>query len=221
MAISEERLVDIMFELKAKGAHNINFVTPDHYALSIRRCVKAAKEEGFDLPIVMNTGGYLSTATYSVLKDVTDVWLTDYKFYSPAIALKYANAPDYPAVAFDSLCKMVEDTGEPVYEGDLLRRGVIVRILLLPHNLSDGKRIVKHLYSNFGNKVIYSLMNQYTPPSEPIIEHPELNRKVTKKEYDKFVDYAIELGIENAFIQEGDTAEESYIPPFDYTGVMP
>ena len=221
LVINEDRLIDIMFELKAKGAHNINFVTPDHYALNIRRCVIAAKEKGLDLPIVMNTGGYLSSATYNVLKDVTDIWLTDFKFYSPEIASKYANAPDYPSVAFETLCKMVEDAGEPVYDGELLRRGVIVRILLLPHNLSDGKRIIDLLFSTFGNRIIYSLMNQYTPPAETIIEYPELNRKVTKREYDKFVGYAIELGIENAFVQEGDTAKESFIPPFDFTGVLP
>ncbi len=221
LTITEDRLVDIMFELKEKGANNINLVTPDHFAPFIRKPLISAKKKGLDLPIVVNTGGYLSLATYSLLKDVTDIWLTDYKFYSSSLAMKYANAPDYPKVAFDALSEMVENTGYPIYSGEMMKRGVIVRVLLLPGNLKDAKNIVKLLYDSFGNKIVLSLMNQYTPPYVPIEEYPELNRKVKKKEYESLLDYAIELGIENAFIQEGNTAKESYIPLFDNTGVLP
>lgn len=221
LEVPEERLVDIMFELKEKGANNINLVTPDHFAPAIRKCLIEAKKKGLDIPIVMNTGGYLSSATYSLLKDVTDIWLTDYKFYSSSVAMKYAKAPDYPEVAFEALDKMVKDIGTPIYEGDLMKKGVIVRVLLLPGNLKDAKNIVKLLYDSFGEAIVLSLMNQYTPPSIPIEDYPELNRKVSKKEYESLLNYAIAMGIENAFIQEGNTAEESFIPLFDNTGVMP
>lgn len=220
LEVTEDRLIDIMFELKEKGANNINLVTPDHYAPVIRKCLISAKKRGLDLPIVMNTGGYMSYATYSLLKDVTDIWLTDYKFYSSSVAMKYANAADYPDIAYETLCKMVEDTGEPSLDGDLMKKGVIVRVLLLPGNLKDAKNIVKLLYNSFGDKIVLSLMNQYTPPSIPIEEYPELNRKVSKKDYERLLDYAIKLGIDNAFIQEGDTAKESFIPLFDNTGVL-
>ena len=219
--ISNDRLVDIMFELKDKGANNINLVTPDHFAINIRECVDIARKRGLNIPIVMNTGGYLSDSTYVLLKDVTDIWLTDFKFYSSEIAQKYANASDYPEVAFKALSKMVRDTGSPVFEDGLMKRGVVVRVLLLPGCLKDSKNIVKYLYNCFGESIIFSLMNQYTPPTKEILEYPELNRKCTKKEYDRLIDYAISLGIENAYIQEGDTAKESFIPSFDNTGVLP
>ena len=219
--ISDERLIEIMFELKAKGAHNINFVTPDHYAVNISKCVKKAKERGLDIPAVMNTGGYISSPVYDLLKNVTDIWLTDYKFYSNDLAARYADAPDYPEVAFEALKKMVQDVGVPRYEDGLMKSGVIVRVLLLPGCVNDAKHIIRKLYSCFGDDVVFSLMNQYTPPADPLAEFPELNRRCTEKEYDRLLDYAVDLGIENAYIQEGDTAKESFIPAFDNTGVLP
>ncbi len=221
LVVSDERLVEIMFELAESGANNINMVTPDHYAYKINRAVKKAKEKGLAIPIVMNTGGYLGEKSYALLSEVADIWLTDYKYFSPLLALSYSSAPEYPVIAAKMLHKMVEDTGEPKYDGDLLKKGVIVRILLLPGCVSDAQKIVEYVYKTYGEKVILSLMNQYTPPSEPIERFPELNRKVTKEEYDKLVDYAISLGVEEAYIQEDGTAEESFIPAFDYTGVLP
>ena len=222
IVISDDRLVDITLELQEKGANNINFVTPDHYAYRINRVVKEAKKRGLCIPIVMNTGGYLGEEAYELLKEVADIWLTDYKYDSEDIAKKYSLVSGYPEIAFKRLKQMVQDIGMPVFREDqLLEKGVIVRVLLLPGCVADAKRIVKKVYSSFGNNVILSLMNQYTPPRKRIESYPNLNRRVSEKEYSSLIDYALSLGVEEAYIQEKGTAEESYIPPFDYTGVLP
>ncbi len=136
------------------------------------------------------------------------------------LALRYAGASDYPDVAKAALDKMVRDTGTPLYdEQGMMKRGIIVRVLLLPGQTEDAKRIVKYLWDSYGDTIVISLMNQYTPPSEGLPEYPELMRTVTDEEYDELVDYALDLGIENAYIQEGGTQEESFIPPFDLEGV--
>lgn len=220
-AITEERLVEIFVELQAKGAHNINFVTPDHYAPGIARCVKQARERGIlKVPTVMNTGGYISDEIYDLLAPVTDIWLTDFKYSDGALAAKYSSAPDYPEAAMNALSRMVKDTGRPVFDDDgMLLKGVIVRILLLPGCVDDAKNTVSNIYSRFGTDVIYSLMNQYTPPEEGLPGFPELMRTVTDDEYDELCDHAWDLGIHDAYVQEGGTQSESFIPPFDLEGV--
>ena len=218
--ISEDRLTEIFLELQEKGAHNINLVTPDHYCRSIERSLKKAREKGLRIPVVTNTGGYLSDEQYDILKEYTDIWLSDLKYMDKELALRYSGASDYPDVAKAALDKMVRDTGTPLYdELGMMKRGVIVRVLLLPGQTEDAKRIVKYLWDSYGDTIVISLMNQYTPPSEGLPEYPELMRTVTDEEYDELVDYALDLGIENAYIQEGGTQEESFIPPFDLEGV--
>ena len=218
--ISEDRLTEIFLELQEKGAHNINLVTPDHYCRSIERSLKKAREKGLRIPVVTNTGGYLSDEQYDILKEYTDIWLSDLKYMDNKLALRYSGASDYPDVAKAALDKMVRDTGTPLYdEQGMMKRGVIVRVLLLPGQTEDAKRIVKYLWDSYGDTIVISLMNQYTPPSEGLPDYPELMRTVTDEEYDELVDYALDLGIENAYIQEGGTQEESFIPPFDLEGV--
>ena len=219
--ISEERLIEIFSELQEKGAHNINFVTPDHYAVPIARCITKARENGIlRVPVVMNTGGYVSDEIYRILSPVTDIWLTDYKYSDPLLSARYSAAPDYPDVAMNALTKMVNDTGAPVFDEDgMLVRGVVVRILVLPGYVDDAKKTVSSVYSRFGENVIYSLMNQYTPPAEGLPGYPELCRTVSEEEYDELIDHAWDLGIRDAFIQEGGTQSESFIPPFDLEGV--
>ena len=218
--ISRERLTEIFLELQGKGAHNINLVTPDHYCREIAPAIAEAKKRGLSIPVVTNTGGYVSYEQYDILKEYTDIWLTDFKYSDPALAQRYSGAYDYPEVAAAALDRMVRDTGSPVYgEDGMLKSGVIVRILLLPGYTDDAKNTVEYIWNRYGDDVIFSLMNQYTPPSEGLPGYPELMRTVTEEEYDELIDHAVSLGIENAFIQEGGTQEESFIPPFDLEGV--
>ena len=135
------------------------------------------------------------------------------------MASRYSKAPDYPEVAKVALAEMVRQTGEALFdERDMMKRGVIVRHLLLPGYMENAKKVVEYVYETYGDQVFLSLMNQYTPLPQ-VEEFPEINRRVTEEEYEELVDYAIEIGVENGFIQEGETAEESFIPAFDYEGI--
>lgn len=219
--ISVRRLADIFHELNEKGANNINLVTPGHFAPQIIRALDLAKNEGMKLPIVWNSGGYERQETLKMLEGYVDVFLPDFKYLNPLHAKKYSMAEDYPDVAKAAVAEMVRQAGSPEFdERGIMRKGVIVRHLLLPGCLADAKRIVEYLYQTYGNRIYLSLMNQYTPVEALDQEHyPELARKVPDHAYERLVDYAISLGIEQAFIQEGETAKESFIPPFTLEGV--
>lgn len=220
--ITKERLVEIFLELQEKDANNINLVTPGHYVPHIIWSVEHARKQGLHIPIVYNTSSYENVETLKQLEGIVDVYLPDFKYFSPELAAKYAKAPDYPTVAKAAIAEMVRQQPTPVfYERDgqeLIEKGVIVRQLLLPGQLRDAKQIIKYLHTTYGNQIYLSLMSQFTPL--PHVEaYPELNRKVTRRTYEKYVDYAIELGVENGFIQEEDVAEESFIPLFNNEGV--
>ena len=219
--ITEERLAEIFLELQGKGANNINLVTPTHFVPQIIRALQSAKKQGMYLPIVYNTGGYERVETLKMLDGLVDIYLPDFKYLNTDHAKKYSMAEDYPEVAKAALAEMVRQTGEPAFdECGMMKRGVIVRHLLLPGCLADGKRVVKYLHETYGNRIYMSLMSQYTPlESLDAVKYPELNRKVPEYAYEKLVDYAISLGVMQAFIQEGDTAKESFIPPFTLEGV--
>ena len=217
--ISGERLTEIFLELQEKGAHNINLVTPGQYVPSIVKALDRAKEEGLKIPIVYNTGGYEKMETLKQLDGIIDIYLPDFKYWDSEIARKYSRAADYPMVAREAIAEMVRQ--QPVAEFNplgIMTKGVIVRQLLLPGLVNDAKHIVKYLYDTYGDNIYLSLMSQFTPLPH-IEKYPELNRKVKQQEYDELVDYAIELGVENGFIQEEDVAEESFIPAFDCEGV--
>ncbi len=218
--ITEDRLTEIFLELQEQGAANINLVTPTHYTPEIVRCVNRARSRGLTIPIVYNCGGYEKVATLRMLEGIVDIYLTDFKYLDPSPAALYSHAPDYPEVARAALAEMVRQTGAPVFsESGLLRRGTIVRHLLLPGQLKGAKSVVRYVYRNYGDTVILSLMNQYTPLPQVHERFPELGRRVSDYEYDKLVSYALDLGVENAYIQEGETASESFIPAFDYEGL--
>lgn len=156
------------------------------------------------------------------LSGIVDIFLTDFKYMDVELAARYSNAPDYPEVAARALEEMVSIAGTPVFdEAGMMCRGVIVRHLLLPGHKKNAKSVIKHVYDTYGDQVYLSLMSQYTPFERlrEKTEYHELCRKVTKREYQAVVDYAIELGVRNAFIQEGDVAGESFIPEFDGEGV--
>lgn len=172
------------------------------------------------IPIVYNTGSYETTETVDKLAGIVDIFLPDLKYFSPELSQKYSAAPDYFSVASKAITRMAEISGPCVFDGrGMLKKGTIIRHLVLPGHTEDSKKILRWVYSQFRDNVYVSIMNQYTPM--PGIEkfYPELGRKVTRREYDKVVNYAIDLGIENAYIQEGGTQKESFIPAFDGEGL--
>ena len=220
--VSVKRLAEIFLELQAKGASNINLVTPDHYVTGVAEAVLLAKEMGLGLPVVYNGSGYEKRAVIRNLSGIVDIFLTDFKYMDPGLAEKYSLAPDYPVIAGAALDEMVRTVGKSVFDEDgMMQRGVIVRHLLLPGLKQNARAVIRYVHETYGDGVYLSLMNQYTP-FERLRENPDyagICRKVTGREYETVVDYAIRLGVRNAFIQEGDTAEESFIPPFDGEGV--
>lgn len=218
-AITKERLGEIFLELQEKGANNINLVTPTHYTEEIVWAVERARQEGLKLPIVYNCSGYEKVETLQKLNGIVDIYLTDFKYMDANMAEKYSKAADYPEVAKAALEEMMRQIPKPEFDQrGMMKKGVIVRHLLLPGYLENAKAVVKYVYETYGDSLFLSLMNQYTPLPQ-VEAFPELNRKVTEEEYEELVDYAIEIGVENGFIQEGETAEESFIPAFDCEGL--
>lgn len=217
--ITIERLAEIYLELAAKGANNINLVTPMHYAPQITAALDIARKNGLTLPIVWNTGGWERRESVAAVRDYADIWLSDFKYFDSSLGESLSKAPNYFSVAAAALDQMVKQTCEPVFdENGIMRRGVIVRHLMLPGHLDDTKNVLRFLYENYGDSIWISIMNQYTPMcSDP--RFPELSRTVSDEEYNEAIDFACELGIENAFVQEGGTVGESFIPPFDLSGV--
>ena len=220
--ISVEHLAEIFLNLQEQGANNINLVTPDHYIPQIISAIDMARSRNFKLPFVYNCSGYETAEMIQLLDGYIDVYLPDFKFMSPDLSAKYSNAPDYPEHAKASISEMVRQCGgdQTCFDDDgIMQRGVIVRHLQLPDHLDDSKSIITYLYNTYKDSIYISIMNQYTPM--PGIENrfPELGRTITPSEYDELVDYAIDIGVENGFIQEGETAKESFIPAFDNEGV--
>lgn len=220
--ISSKRLSEIFFDLKNKGANNINLVTATHYLPHIINAIDVSRSKGLNIPIVYNSSGYDNGDTIKMLKGKIDIYLPDFKYYSDEIAKRYSNAPDYVKYAKESLDEMVAQCPKPTFNSNgIMQKGVIVRHLVLPGQVEDSKRIIDYLFNRYGNSIYISIMNQYTPVD--CLNHlkfPELSRKVTADEYNEVVDFAIDLGVENGFIQEGETAEESFIPSFNGEGVL-
>lgn len=217
--ITNERLAEIFLELQAKGANNINLVTPMHYAPQIMKALDLARAGGLSLPIVWNTGGWELSESVAAVRDYADIWLTDFKYFDDSLAKALSGATNYFEIASATLAQMVAQTGEAVFDDDgIMRRGVIVRHLMLPGHLDDTKNVLRYLYETYGDKIWISIMNQYTPLCSDE-RFPELSRTVSDEEYESAIDFALSLGIENAFVQEGGTVGESFIPPFDLEGV--
>lgn len=217
--ISTKRLADIFLELEQKGAANLNLVTGTHFIVQILLALEDARRRGFALPVVYNCGGYEKTETLKLLKGYVDVYLPDLKYLDEKLAKAFSHAPDYPEIAMTAIEEMVSQTGECRFDREgYIRKGTIVRHLILPGHTRNSIRVLEYLHKTYGNRIYISIMNQYTPVFRQ--EHySELNRKVTSREYAKVLNAAVELGIENGFFQEGETAKESFIPAFDYEGV--
>lgn len=217
--ISKERLSDIFMELADKGANNINLVTPGQYIPDIVWAVNDAKSRGMKLPIIYNTSGYENVTELKLLEGIVDVYLPDFKYMDSTLSARYSRAKDYPSVAKQALSEMVRQQPDVVIDNatGLIQKGVIVRQLLLPGHVNDAKAVLKYLYDTYHDHVYISMMSQFTPIA--LKDYPEINRTVTRREYERLVDYALEIGITNAFIQEGDVAKNSFIPAFDCEGV--
>ena len=225
LVISEARLSEIFLELQEKGANNINLVTAGHYVPQVIRALACAKSQGLRIPIVYNSSGYEKAETLRQLEGLIDIYLPDLKYLTPELAAAYSHAPDYPQSAMEAISEMVRQQPQAEFMPEdrteaspIMRRGVIVRHLLLPGHVREAKKVVGYLHETYGDQIYISMMNQYTPMSEKFAD-PNLNRRVTKREYERLLDYAAEIGVENGFYQEGATADESFIPKFDYEGV--
>lgn len=227
--ITPERLSEIFFELKEKGALNINLVTGTHFTPQIAEAIHRAKGNGFDLPFIWNSSGYEYPETLQMLEGLVDIYLPDLKTLDETIASKYMHASDYPQIVKEALAQMVKSAGElqmdrsnaalAQSEEGLMKKGVCVRHLMTPGNLSDTLHVIDYLADTYGDEIWFSLMSQYTPMGE--LPFAELNQKVDPKEYERAIDHVIEKGMENCMIQEGDAAMESFIPAFDGEGVLP
>lgn len=226
-----EELAAAFRSLQEQGCHNINLVTPSHYVPRIR---EALQQANVTVPIVYNTSAYECVQTLRQMDGLVDIYLADLKYLDAALAKKYSHAPDYPETAKAAIREMVRQIGGAEYEypvahgqreskvirnateypdGALMRRGVIVRHLLLPGQTEEAKRVLRYLYETYGDRIAISILNQYTPLPH-VAAYPELNRKVTDAEYEEVVEYALELGIGHGFLQEGQAASESFIPEF-------
>ncbi len=215
--ITIKRFSEICLELQSRGANNINLVTPTHYVSLIRKGLIQAKNRGLIIPIVYNTSSYENEATIESMKGLVDVYLADLKYYDDSYAKKYSNCNNYFEVATKAIGKMVEQVGSPIIHNGLMKRGVIVRVLLLPGLLEDAKKIIKYLYETYHDNIYISIMNQYTPVDKYVYE--ELNNKVAESVYDELVNFAYDIGVRNAFIQEGETQNDSFIPNFNLENV--
>lgn len=217
--VSIERLAGIFIELQQRGAHNINLVTPTHYAPQIIESVQIAKKDGLCIPVLYNTNSYENVSTIESLKGTVDVYLADLKYFKNSYAQKYSNVQDYFLHASKAIDAMRRQTGPVLFNKDgLMTKGVLVRHLMLPGLLFDTKKLIDYLYGKYGNSIFLSLMNQYTPMHKAA-DFPELNRKLNPKHYESIIDYCIDKGISNAYIQEAGTASEDFVPNFDLDGI--
>lgn len=218
-SVGTERLSDIFLELQEKGAVSLNLVTGGHFIPQILEALGGARERGLEIPVVYNSSGYEKRETLKLLEGYVDVYLPDFKYMDGELAARYSGAGDYPLCAREALEEMIRQTGRPVFSADgLMKRGVLVRHLILPGHTKDSMAVLKYLIETYGEEIYISILNQYTPMPW-MKEDPGLGRRVTKREYDRVVDYGLELGLTCGFIQEGETAEESFIPDFDYEGL--
>lgn len=202
-------LLSIFKAFEDKGCHNINLVTADHY---IPHLLPILKESDVKIPFALNTSSYLTQNAVKSLSGLVDIFIADFKFFDSRVAKKYADAEDYPDVAKISIAQMVMQTGAPQIQNGIMKKGVIVRVLVLPDNIIDAKRTIKYLYTTFGDGIIISIMSQYTPVCD--LPFPELSRKLSDREYKSVVDYARHLGIKNCFIQQKSSADADFIPEF-------
>ena len=212
--ISNKRLGEIMLELQSKGAHNINLVTPTHYVPQIISVLKKIKGKELKIPVVYNTSSYESVGTIMACRNLVDIYLADLRYFDDKLGEMYSLCSNYFENATLAIDEMYRQVGPCEFDEDgLLTKGLVVRVLILPGHIEDSKKIIEYLYRTYKDDIFISIMNQYTPINK--CKYSNLNRKVTDEEYDSVVDYALDLGVKNAFVQEGEAASESFIPDFN------
>lgn len=217
--ISIERLSEIFLNLQKKGANNINLVTPTHYVPQIIEALKISKSNGLNIPILYNTNSYDSVETIKSLNGYIDVYLPDFKYFNDKYAIKYSKVNNYASNAIDVIDEMINQVGMPKFnEKGHITKGVIVRHLMLPGLLFDSKKVVDLLYNRYKDNIYISLMNQYVPMFKAC-DYPEINKKLNPRHYDCLINYALELGIKNGFIQDEGSNTTDFIPSFDLEGV--
>lgn len=217
--LTTAQLSCLFLVLQDRGACNINLVTPTHFVPRIAEAIRLSRSAGLSVPVVYNTSAYEQAETLRMLEGLVDIYLPDLKYCSGELSARYSNAPDYFARASLAIAEMVRQVGAPIFEDvrsgeKMMRRGVIVRHMVMPGHVRDSRQVIKYLHDTYRDDVYMSIMNQYTPP-EDLEGYPEIGRRVTRREYKRVVDYAIDIGVQNAFVQEGETAQESFIPDFD------
>ena len=213
--ISIEKFSDICLDLQKNGALNINLVTPTHFVPLIIEGIKLAKSRGLCIPIVYNSSGYENVETIKLLDGIVDIYLPDLKYYNDSFALKYSNSKDYFKYASDAIDEMVKQKAKCVFDKNgILKSGVVVRHLLLPNMEDDSKKIIKYLYDKYGDNIYISIMNQYTPIRK--CKYAELNNRVDNDVYEDVIDYAWNIGIRNAYTQDGESQDDSFIPKWDF-----
>lgn len=219
--ISDETLAQIFLRLQDSGAHNINLVTATQYLPSVLNALDSVKEKLF-IPVVYNCGGYESPDTVKLLRDYVDIWLPDLKYNSSELSLRYSNAANYFETARKAILQMVTQTGRPQFDssGTIMKKGVILRHMVLPGAKEDSLRLLHWMKEELPEGMFYiSLMSQYTPFYHSK-DYPEINRRITSYEYNKVLEEAIRLGLDQGFMQEKSSAKEEYTPPFDLEGVL-
>ena len=214
VGITVKRLAQIFLELQKSGAANLNLVTPTHYAPSIVKAIQMAKEMGCDLPVIYNSSGYEKVSTLRLMEGSVDVYLPDLKYMSDELAKKYSFAPDYPEVCKKAICEMKRQQPNDVIENGIMKKGLIVRHLVLPTLTKDSEQIIDWVYENLSNKTYFSLMSQYVPCGNAK-NFPEINRRVLPLEYKILVNKLISLDFVNAFVQDFSSANNCFTPNFE------
>ena len=216
--ITIKRLAEIMIELQEKQAHNINLVTPTMYIPSIIKAIKKAKKNGLNIPIIYNSSGYERVDAIKLLDGLIDVYLPDFKYFDNKLSSKYSGANNYVENAKLVIDEMVKQTGLCIFDKNgLIKKGTIIRHLMLPNLSEDTKKILDYLYNNYHDDIYISIMNQYTP--NKYVKFNELKNPIKKNDYEEIIDYAIDLGITNAFCQMEETVSESFVPEFNFEGI--
>lgn len=214
--ITIEELAEILINQQNKGAHNINLVTPTMYVIQIIEAIKIAKENGLNIPIVYNTNGYENIETIKILKGYIDVYLPDLKYYSNVLSKKYSNVDNYFENATKAIKQMYNQVGAPEFdENGIIKKGLIIRHLILPNYTQNTKNILKWIKENMPEDVYVSIMSQYFPTYKAV-KDDKLNRKLSKKEYKIIEDYLYLLDLKNGYLQdfEENDNEEKYVPEF-------
>ncbi|SNX54891.1 radical SAM protein [Thermoanaerobacterium sp. RBIITD] len=219
ITVSIEKLADIFLNLEKLGAHNINLVSPTIYIPKIKESILIAKDKGLSIPIVYNSNAYENVELLRILDGLIDIYLPDLKYYDDTTAIKFSYAPEYFKYAKKAILEMFRQVGVPIFDKNgIMKRGLIIRHLILPGKLHETKKILKWIKENLPKEVYVSLMGQYIPYYKAK-NYPEINKKIDNRDYEEAINYFFEIGLENGFVQDDESASENYIPNFNLEGI--